>query len=233
MAVTALTPGTGTTATLTVTRGANSTTAATHLASASVYLVSDERGDLLPYSSSAVVDMGAVENTAGPGVASISPAVRFALGRHHGHHHRRRLHRATAVSFGSTAATSFTVVSATQITAVAPAESAGHGQRHRDHAVRDFGNVGERSIHLRHVRPGRHQHQQQRHRHRQPALVRGPGRRLHQQRRHHLRPGRLHQCHDHHPGQHAGPEQHRVFHHHRRQRRPGPSPSAAATRASA
>ena len=66
MAVTAVTPGSGTTATLTVTRGVNSTTAATHPANASVFLVSDERGDLPTYSSSAVVNMGAVENTPAP-----------------------------------------------------------------------------------------------------------------------------------------------------------------------
>ena len=44
---------------------------------------------------------------------------------------------ATAVNFGATPATTFTVDSATQITATAPAHAAGHGRRLRHHAGRD------------------------------------------------------------------------------------------------
>ena len=55
-------------------------------------------------------------------------------GGDHRDDHRHRLTGATAVKFGSTAATSFTVNSATQITATSPA-GAGHRRHHRDHAA--------------------------------------------------------------------------------------------------
>jgi hypothetical protein len=63
MAVTALTPGTGTTATLTVVRGVNFTTVASHAASDYVYLVSDQRGITAPFfSSSATPSIGAYQS---------------------------------------------------------------------------------------------------------------------------------------------------------------------------
>ena len=55
---------------------------------------------------------------------------------------------ATAVDFGTTAATSFTSDSTTQITADSPAGHR-HRGRDRDHRGRDVGHVVRRSVHLR------------------------------------------------------------------------------------
>jgi hypothetical protein len=62
MAVTALTPGSGTTATLTVVRGADDTTPSTHADGANVFLVSDQRGVITPFSSLATPSIGALQS---------------------------------------------------------------------------------------------------------------------------------------------------------------------------
>ncbi len=62
MAVTGVTVNADGTATLTVTRGANSTTPAGHSVLTSVFLVSDQRGILPSYQNPAAVNIGAVEN---------------------------------------------------------------------------------------------------------------------------------------------------------------------------
>ncbi len=63
MAVTGLTLNTIGTATLDVIRGVNGTTAATHSANASVYAVSDQRGEVVVANSPPVVDMGSYQST--------------------------------------------------------------------------------------------------------------------------------------------------------------------------
>jgi hypothetical protein len=68
-----------------------------------------------------------------PTVSAISP-VAGPPGRHLGDHHRDRLHRASAVDFGTGPATSYIVVtSGTQVTATSPAGDRGHGRHHRHH----------------------------------------------------------------------------------------------------
>ena len=47
---------------------------------------------------------------------------------------------ATAVDFGSDAATAYTVNSSTSITATTPAECGGHRRHHGDHACRHLGH---------------------------------------------------------------------------------------------
>ena len=71
MAVTGVTVNGDGTATLTVTRGANATTAVSHASGASVFLVSDQRGYLASYSPTAIVNMGAFQGgmVAGPALA--------------------------------------------------------------------------------------------------------------------------------------------------------------------
>ena len=54
---------------------------------------------------------------------------------------------ATAVDFGTTAATSVTVVNDTTITADSPAGTADRG-RDRDHPGGHVGHLGRRSVHL-------------------------------------------------------------------------------------
>ena len=94
---------------------------ATHASNASVFLVSDQRGDLASYASSAVVNIGAYQ---GPGVAGtvadLSPNTGPAAGGTSVILTGTGFLGTTAVQFGGTAATSFTVNSATQITATAP-----------------------------------------------------------------------------------------------------------------
>jgi len=76
MAVTSLTLNSGGSATLSVVRGTNGTTAATHAANASVYLVSDQRGEVTSFNNPAVVDIGAYQSTAStPAVLNSNPVV--------------------------------------------------------------------------------------------------------------------------------------------------------------
>ena len=104
--------------TLTVQRGVNGTTATTHAVGAGVYLFQDQRGITRRTASS----IGAydfpppivtgVNTNNGPGAGGTTVTITGA-----------NFSGATAVQFGSTNATSFTVNSATQITATAPAGS--------------------------------------------------------------------------------------------------------------
>ena len=115
------------TSTLTVVRGINGTTAATHSSGASIYLVSDQRGYLVPASSPPVVDMGAFESTgvnASPTITAVNPNSGSQAGGTSVTITGTNFTGATAVFFGSMAATSFTVNSNTQITAIDPAETA-------------------------------------------------------------------------------------------------------------
>ena len=122
MQVVGVTVNSNGTGTLTVVRTANSTMGATHASNASVFLVSDQRGDLASYASSAVVNIRAYQ---GPGVAGtvadLSPNTGPAAGGTSVILTGTGFLGTTAVQFGGTAATSFTVNSATQITATAPA----------------------------------------------------------------------------------------------------------------
>jgi predicted outer membrane repeat protein len=116
------------TSTLTVVRGINGTTAASHYSGTSVYLVSDQRGYLVPVNNPPVVDIGAYESTAAnerPTIGSVSPDVGSQVGGTSVIITGANFTGTTAVFFGSTAATSFTVNSNTQITAVDPAEAPG------------------------------------------------------------------------------------------------------------
>jgi IPT/TIG domain len=119
--------GASTTA-LTVVRGINGTTAATHPSGASVYLVSDQRSYLVPANSPPVVDMGACQSTGvndRPTISAVSPNAGILSGGTTVIITGANFTGATAVFFGSTAAANFTVNSNTQITAVDPAEGPG------------------------------------------------------------------------------------------------------------
>jgi hypothetical protein len=110
--------------TLTVVRGINGTSAATHSSGASVYLVSDQRSFVVPPNNSPVVDMGAYQTTGLaplPTVTSINPSSGPTAGGTTVVIAGGNFTDATAVRFGATNATTFTVNSAAQITATAPA----------------------------------------------------------------------------------------------------------------
>jgi large repetitive protein len=126
MAVTGLTIS-GTSATLAVTRGVNGTTAATHSANASIFLVSDQRDMLPAYNTSASVSMGSFEGTTAstPTVTAVNASFGSTSGGATVTITGTNFIGASAVFFGGTAASSFTVNSVTQITAVVPAEGAG------------------------------------------------------------------------------------------------------------
>jgi IPT/TIG domain/Right handed beta helix region len=124
MAVTGLTLSSGTTATLTVVRGVNGTTAATHSSGASIYLVFDQRGYVLPLNNPPVVDIGAYQSTGStllPTVASISPNSGGTAGGTTVVITGTNFTNATAVKFGANNAATFTISSDTQITAIDPA----------------------------------------------------------------------------------------------------------------
>jgi IPT/TIG domain len=106
--------------TLNVLRGVNGTTAATHASGAFLYLVSDQRGSLVPARIPTVVDMGAFQ-TIVPTVTGLSPNTGPAAGGSSVTITGANFTGVTAVMFGATSATSFTVNSATQITATDPA----------------------------------------------------------------------------------------------------------------
>jgi predicted outer membrane repeat protein len=128
MNVTAVTI-TGSSAMLSVARGVDGTTAATHASGASVYLVADERGYLVPAGGGApTIAMGAGQSTGvtpNTTVTGVTPQSGSTTGGTTVTISGSQFTGVTAVNFGSTTAASFTVVSATEITAVAPAESAG------------------------------------------------------------------------------------------------------------
>ena len=111
------------TGTLTVVRTANSTAAATHASNASVFLVSDQRGDLVPANTPPVVSMGAYQSTAtnllAPVVTAVTPDTGTTGGGTTVTVTGTNFTGVTTVDFGGTATSSFTVNSATQITAVA------------------------------------------------------------------------------------------------------------------
>jgi IPT/TIG domain len=114
--------------TLTVVRGIDGTTAAPHGSGASVDLASDQRGFLVPANNPPVVDMGAYQSTGvndRPTITAVSPNVGSQGGGTTVTITGTNFTGATAVSFGSTEATSFTVGSNTQIIAVDPAETLG------------------------------------------------------------------------------------------------------------
>ena len=77
----------------------------------------------LPLRATSVADDFTYE--AAPAVTALSPSPGRPAGGTVGDHHGTQLHRGSAVDFGSSAASSFTVNSATSITATAPAGSAG------------------------------------------------------------------------------------------------------------
>ena len=111
---------------LTVVRGVNGTTAAAHASGASVYLVSDQRGYFVPANSPPVVDMGAYQTTGDhPWIAAVSPNAGATNGGTIVTITGSNFTGTTAVFFGSAPATSFTVNSNTQITAVDPVEAIG------------------------------------------------------------------------------------------------------------
>jgi hypothetical protein len=118
----------GNSATLTVTRGANGTVAGSDVSGTSVYLVSDQRGYVVSAGSGTpTLDMGAVQSTgvaAAPSVTSVNPNSGTTSGGNTITIAGMNFTGATTVDFGSTAATSVTVISSTQVTAVDPAESA-------------------------------------------------------------------------------------------------------------
>jgi IPT/TIG domain len=113
---------------LTVFRGINGTTAATHASGAAVCLVADQRGYVISANSPSVVDRGAFQSTGvndRPTITAVSPNSGSQAGGTTVIITGANFTGAGAVSFGSTAAISYTVNSDTQITAVAPAETAG------------------------------------------------------------------------------------------------------------
>jgi IPT/TIG domain len=112
------------TSTLTVIRGINGTTAATHASGASVFVVSEQRHFLVPAATPLVVDRGAFQNTAidiDPTISAVNPSSGDYGGGISVTITGANFTGATAVKFGVNNAASFTVNSATQITAVAPA----------------------------------------------------------------------------------------------------------------
>ena len=114
--------------TLTVVRGVNGTSAATHSSGATVYLVSDQRSYLVPANSPPVVDIGTYQSTgvnASPTITAVNPNYGSQSGGMNVTITGTNFTGTTAVFFGNLAATSFTVDSNTQITAIDPAECAG------------------------------------------------------------------------------------------------------------
>jgi hypothetical protein len=112
--------------TLTVVRGINGTTAATHPSGASVFLVSDQRGYLVPATNPAVVDIGAYQTTganARPTITAVNPNVGIVSGGATVTITGTNFTGTTAVFFDGSAATSFTVNADTQITATSPGGS--------------------------------------------------------------------------------------------------------------
>jgi predicted outer membrane repeat protein len=91
--------------------------------------LADLDGNLRPLDGdgdgTATTDMGAYEHAAMPGIAGLSPTSGPTAGGTTVTITGANLTGASAVSFGTTAATSFTVVSATEITATSPPGSAG------------------------------------------------------------------------------------------------------------
>jgi Right handed beta helix region/IPT/TIG domain len=109
--------------TLTVVRGINGTTATTHVSGGSVFLVSDQRGYVVSPNNPPVVDRGAYQNTGSallPTVVLISPNTGPTAGSTSVIIMGTNFTGATAVRFGGTNATTFTVNSDSQITATAP-----------------------------------------------------------------------------------------------------------------
>jgi IPT/TIG domain len=109
---------------LTVVRGINGTTAATHSSGASVYVVSDQLAFVVAANNPPVVDRGAYQSTGSnvcPGITAIDPNSGDYTGGMSVTITGVKFTGATAVKFGTNNATSFIVNSATQITATAPA----------------------------------------------------------------------------------------------------------------
>jgi predicted outer membrane repeat protein len=93
-----------------------------HAANASVYLLTDQRGDI----RAATPDIGAYSTSvASPTITGVAPAVGHGAGGTSVTITGTNLTGATAVNFGSIPAASFVINSPTQITAVAPPEAAG------------------------------------------------------------------------------------------------------------
>jgi predicted outer membrane repeat protein len=111
---------------LTVIRGINGTKAVIHSSGASVYVVADQRGFVVPANNPPVVDVGAYESTGAallPAVASLSPNSGATAGGTTVIITGANFTDATAVMFGATSATTFTINSDSQITATDPAGS--------------------------------------------------------------------------------------------------------------
>jgi hypothetical protein len=109
--------------TLTVVRGIHGTAAATHPSGASVYLVSDQRGYVIPANAPPIVDMGAAQSTGvniRPTITAINPNAGIASGGTTVTITGTFFTTAIAVKFGAVNA-GFAVNSPTQITATAPA----------------------------------------------------------------------------------------------------------------
>ena len=100
-----------------------------HASGASVYLVSDQRGYVVPSNNPPVVDMGAYQSSGifpWPAVTAVTPNTGSGSGGATVTISGSNFTGATAVFFGGTAAASFTVNGAgTQITAITPAEPTG------------------------------------------------------------------------------------------------------------